>query len=754
MEQKRTNLDFSRETASRVVVEPTLAADEIDLQALLLTLWRRKFLLAFVIISITAMAVVSVLSLTPIFQASALVMIDDRRANVVVEIEDVVPTLGTDGATVETQVAILTSRALAHKVIDRLELVNDAEFNPALWGESLSLNPLSYIPKSWVMALRGQTEEQRQEQSVARAQSREPVVDVFLSKLDVLVVPETYTISITFASPDPNKAADVVNTLADIYIADQLKEKHEATQRANKWLNERLEDLRKEVLEAEAAVGAYRGEAGLSQGNGATVTDQQLSEVNSQLVGARAERVATEARLRQLRKLLKTPGAIDSSPEILDAPTIRELRTQEIQLQRTQAELSNIYGDRHPQMISLKAELQDVRGKIGREVQKIVGALENQVSVARARESAIRASLTELQGSAAESDKAEVRLTELQREAEVSRNLYEVFLLRVKEMTEQDSLQTPDSRILSRASVPTRPSFPQPLITVAAAFAGSVLIGILLVIVVEKFAGGFRSTEEIARATGAPVLGLVPSMGRFARFRRPSQKHMTKVEPAFKESIRNLRTGLMLSNRERPPKVVLITSSLPREGKSTLAGAVAWQTAKSGKKCMIIDCDLRRPKLHTTMGVAIRPGLVELLEGEKTLEEVVHVDEESGLEFITAGAETGAPSDLLASQEMKDLLMRLTRRYDQVIMDAPPVLVVGDARILCRLADKTLYLVRWARTRQESVVSGIRQILEADGTMPLTVLARVNARKYAKFGFADSGIYTSVYSQYYHERAR
>ena len=259
--------------------------------------------------------------------------------------------------------------------------------------------------------------------------------------------------------------------------------------------------------------------------------------------------------------------------------------------------------------------------------------------------------------------------------------------------------------------------------------------------------------EQIEPYTGFSALGLVPELDNWdARKAPPEQYILDNPVSAFAESVRSLHVSIALSNVDRPPKVVLFTSASPEEGKSSLAVALGRVVARSGKKVVILDCDLRRPTLHTLLGMADKPGLIELLAGHASLDEVVQRDEASGADFVSAGEHAPNPVDLLSSEHMKTVVETLSTSYDLVVMDCSPVLAVSDARVLTRLADKTVFVVCWVKTRRESATLALKQLKEAGGDIAGVVVSRVDVGKHARYGYADSGYYHGKYAKYYTAR--
>jgi capsular exopolysaccharide synthesis family protein len=414
--------------------------------------------------------------------------------------------------------------------------------------------------------------------------------------------------------------------------------------------------------------------------------------------------------------------------------------------------MSTDFGENHPQMVNTRAEIQSIRDKMQDEVQRIVSDLTNEVAVARAREQELTNNMNRLQGDAARVDLAGVELQDLTRDAETNRQLFQTFLTRFREIVEQQGLADADAKILSAADAPTFPSHPKTALFTIIAFAGSAVLGVLLVFLIERWDSdyGFRSADEIQATRGARALALVPDLSRRETQGIPAEDYiLQKPNSAYAEALQRIRTSLFLTDGEHPPKTILVTSSVPLEGKSTIAASLARQSARSGLKVILIDADLRRPRLHEVMGLANQNGLSEVLTGRANPEAAIKRDEKSGLDFLPAGVGVVSPPDLFRSSTMKILLEEMAAYYDLVIIDSPPVAAVSDSFTLSGIVDKSIYVIRWEQTPRNVALAGIRQMIEAGADIAGIVRSRVAVKKQARYGYADSGYYQGYYRKYY-----
>ncbi|HCO42529.1 MAG TPA: hypothetical protein DIT63_00240, partial [Gammaproteobacteria bacterium] len=421
---------------------------DLDLGQLPGVLWRRKWIIVVTVVVGLLAARAFIERLTPVYTAGAQVMIAPEPP--VLDVQAVAAAVRGDAESTASEVYVLRSRDLALRVVDVLSLVEDPEFNPLLVPPE---------PAWWTRPFGGQPEP-----AVAPAltprQERNLVASVLLGHLQAVPLGKSRVISLTAHASTPQKAALLANTVVEQYLALQIDNKRETTSTAQEWLATRTRALEEEVRAREAAVEAFRASAGLLRGAGATrLSDEEASALSSQLVLARAERAAADARLSEIEKLLAgaNPGA---AGDVLDSPLVRNLREQQASLHREIAELGEQYGPLHPRMVNAKAQLQDTEKAISTEVAKVVRTLRNDAAVAQARERAIAASLDALRASAGRKSDSEVRLRALERDAETSRALLETFLARTKETAAQSTHVVADARMISRATPPFGPSFP------------------------------------------------------------------------------------------------------------------------------------------------------------------------------------------------------------------------------------------------------------------------------------------------------
>lgn len=746
--QEKSELPTTQQSQTAVPEE-----DMIDLRALGLVLLRRKWIIINTVLFCSILAVLVLFQLTPRYTASVMLALETRQ-NQVVDMQAVVSGISADAATIKTEIDVMTSRRLVGKTVDALNLIRDPELNVALSDKKglLSyLNPVNWLPDSFKRAIVGEPVVLSQEEQ--QSQQRARVIDAVTGRLSVSNPPRSYSISVSFESDDPRKAARIANGLADLYLTDQLEAKFEATQRANDWLNERIFDLRENVRTSEVEAQRFREENRLIQTqNAGLVSDQQLTQLNTRLIDARTDLARTQARFSQIRSIsdIETTDYAGLT-EVLDSPLIQRLREQQSEVLRNRAELATRYGPKHPRMINVEAELNDIDANIKIEIRKVVAGIQNEVNVARARVAALEESLDQLKTENVSLNRAQVQLRELEREAEANRVLLETFLARFKETTNQQDIQQADARIISRADVPLDPSFPNKKLILALVIFASAGLGVGLAFLLEMLDNGYRTLDQIKTDLGLRGVGIIPMLATNKLQGVSVEDYLIeKPSSSFAESHRNVHASLLYSGpRQNTPQVIMATSSVPGEGKSTFSLCYARLMAKSGMKALLIEADLRRPVIKTRMNLHDQQAdLVNVLEGHDVGGQQLHKDEKSGL-HILSGRGHSDPQKLFSGEKFSGLMAWARENYDLVVLDTPPVMAVSDAVVLSHQVDAVLYVVQWETTPKKSVESGITQLREAGAPLAGAVVTQVNIKRHQRYGYGDQGYYYGTKSGYY-----
>lgn len=729
-------------------------AREFTLRDFVQLIWRRRGLIVGLVLVSLATTAAFLYSTQPLYTAHADVLIDTKEARIT-DVEQVLSDSTPDKEALLSEIEVIRSRGLIEKVVDDYQLIRDPEYNE-------ELRPLGAI-RSFVAALIRLIDTVVPNDFASLWSSTEPgddlsrernaTVDALLENLDVGMKGQSRVIAIRLASEDPVKAAQLANAIAEAYLIAQLDAKYDATRRANQWLSTKLQDMRVKVRESESAVEDYRRRAGLLQSSkDGTLIAQQVTDLNAQLMAARADRTAYEARLQQVRSLAQSPNGPEATVDVLGSPVIVDLLRQETEVKRKLAELSQELGDRHPRMVSVRSEVSDVQAKIRSEIAKILQKMENEAAIARTREASLQKSLTTLEQRLAQANVAQVQLRALEREAEANKSTLEGFLSRFQELSAQTDLSAHDitARILSRAPVPDQPSAPQKNLILGLVLVAASALSILVAFALESLDRGFRSGDQVEESTGVRTLGLVPMLPRaIVRDHGPEAYLVDNPSSLFAESIRSVYTSILIAGNRPPPRSVLITSSQPDEGKSTIAISLARMCAISGMKTLVIEADLRKPTIHRMIQAPQTPGLVEFYRGEAQIGDILHQDTVGGCSLLPSGKLVVDPVKVLASAEIRQLLKSLAAQFDLIIVDTPPLMAVSDARVLAPEVDSSVFVVRWGRTNREVVRLGLKTLLDTGTHLSGVVLSRVDAKRHAEYGFGDSSYYYRGVKRYY-----
>ncbi len=744
---------------------------EPELREILRRAWGYKWLIASVLVLGVGTTWLVVQQIVPLYTATAALLIEPPKKNVI-EFRDVVEGLNADPMTLQSEVMVLQSRELISKAVERLGLYDTNRFNSQRKNTSLfaHLNPMNYVPGEWKDEVRqfwhdakvsvlgdldghdvaidsGAGEALIDDPEKAR---RNAVINQFLGGLSVSRQEWTKVVQISFTFEDPKLAADAANALAETYVENTLEIKYSGTREAAEWLDNQLNQLRQRVEESEAKVERVRQGEVLVQGRNSQVVSEQITAVNQQLLDAQAQTARLSARLQQIEELRNTPDGSDESTNIIGSSMIQTLRLEQFRLEREEADLALELGNKHPRMINIRAEMVDIQKKLQREIDKYVEAARSELTVAKAREASLKRSLKSMTNQVGDLNEAEIQLRALEREAEANRSLYESFLTRSKETRAQEEIQQADARVISYAQVPGSPSYPPKQQYINGSIVGSLGLAFGLVFLLEKLDKGFRTTRQVERQTGLPVLGLLPAV-RLNRegIADPADLIAKDKHSRFTESINILYSHLKWPRDGSKPKVVLVSSAMPKEGKTSTAIALARRAAILGDKVLLVDADFRHPEATRKLKLKSSPGLGEVIAKEAQLEEVLQRDEVSGAYFLAAGRTQDDPVAVLGSERFREVVEKLGASFDFIVFDSSPILAVAEPLILSRIVDQALLLIRWGKTPRQSGLAAVKQLQDFGARVPGIALTRVDLTQQSYYGYGEYGYYTNKMKGYY-----
>lgn len=721
----------------------------IDIKDLLVILKRRRRLIFTVIAIGTGLAAMVGFNQPPKYTAETLLMIDPQ--NQVVDMEAVMAGIGADAAAVETQVKLLHSHDYLGQIAERLygrSLANGDNLEEESWTKAA----VQWLPEDFLIATGLAEEPRMRAPELTYELAREKKIGELRGNLSISQQGRSHVISVKYTSLQPRESARVANALADLYLEDQVDRKLAGTRKANQWLETRLEELEAEVRAAEQAVEEYRAKHDLAETSEVLDTNsQQMLDLTNMLVQTRAERKEKETRLNYVRSLQERGESLNTLSEVLSSGMIQRLMDQDAELQQRAAELSTDYGERHPVMQNIAAEREELAQRIQTEIGNVIDNMANELEVLRTREASIQADIDRIGGSIDQANQAQIELRKLRREAEANRQIYENFLQRYKETREQQDIVEPDARIIARAKTPQTPSSLKPEFFALVGFVGSSMLGVLLALLRERLDNAVRSGKEIEAEFGVPCIGLVPFLkGRALKNKgKPHEYLVDKPLSTYAETIRSIYTSLRLTNVDHPPKVIQVTSSVPQEGKTTLAVSFAAALVQNGLKAVLVDLDMRHPSVKREVDVAQEGMLIEYMTGECGLEELITTDPKSGVDVIGVRRTPPNPPRLLGSQRMRELMEVLRERYDVVILDSTPVLGVSDSKLTMELADSVLFVVRWEKTTRDTAGDAFKELKGVGAEIGGVVITQVDIDRHAQYGYGGIDNYYGNYKKYY-----
>lgn len=685
---------------------------EIDLLALVGIAWRGKWILLTCAMVFGSIGWLYLNFVATSFFTSTVRLDFQVRQGQVVDLESVFSGVSPDQPAINTELEIIKSRRVLQQLIDRLDLTNDTAFNGLAIPNPYSLRGLQWMISEWRTGEQPSITPPNEE--IIQLRTMQALHDA----IQVRPVRNTYVFDILVTTNDPRKSQHIANAIAKVYIEDQVQIKFEATEFAVNWLSERVSELEVDLERREREINSLRSASDLISLETLEALNLRLKELRDRLSSGRQSLVALEARLQLLNEL--THGADPSQ-----AVGILSDSTLALLVDRIAA------GDRQAQS-DFDAQIAALRIATLREQERT-----------SAQQSALQQSFEELEAQIIVQETDAQRLSQMTRERDATAVLYETFLTRLKETSVQIGLQQADSSILS-AAVPGVLVAPRSLLIQVLSIGIGLIVGLFILFLRQVMSSGFHTSNSLEAATGMPVLGQLPKLP-------VSQRHalteylITHPTSAGAEAVRNIRTSVLLSNVDTPAKVIMSTSSVPGEGKTTLSIALAYNLARMGGRVLLVEGDLRRRALNQYFNHANEStSLLSVLSGNATRDEASFHDTKLGLDVILGANSKVNAADVFSSDRFREFIEDARAHYDHVVVDTPPVLVVPDTRIMGQYADAIIYSVQWNHTNKAQVTQGLRELSLVGIKVAGLVLSQVDAKGMRRYGYGR--YYGSYYS--------
>jgi polysaccharide biosynthesis transport protein len=694
-----------------------------ELQHYITILRKRWPVLAAVVVLAVVGTVVWTIRQPRIFQATCSIIIENNAPQVLEGVKDVVE-MGSGGWMYrefsQTQFRIILSQENALRVIDRLGLEHEPSFGRTLDG---------------------------------RVVSRQDIVSRLLGSVRVVGVKDSRIANITVSDTLPERATRIANAFADTYIERNLDFKLEGARTAGSWLGEQTVDLRKRLEDSELELYKFKKErslldVGLDDKLG--MTRQNLQALNQKLADVRAKRIEMESIRKLILAAQNDIAERESLPEIRDNAVVQKLRENYLDLSKTKADLDARYGEKHPKIDNIQKQLEAIQRDYRRELEQVLKAFDKRYQALLDTESGLSKWMHQEKQQALELAKIEVEYRPLSRDADNNAKMFGLISQRQKEIDLTGLLRSNNVRILDRATTPRLPVSPRLSFNLAVGLFGGGLLGMLLVFGFEALDNTVKTPEAAEALVGAPLLGMLPILvhARQRTAENATERDLTVFKDptsAAAEACRSIRTNLMFLSAEKEVHVLVVTSPGPQDGKTTVAISLAVTMAQGGARVLLVDSDMRKPRIHRSFGLKSDRGLSTVMMGDAALADVILHSEVPNLDVLPCGPTPPNPAELIHTARFREILDQCRRDYSRVVLDSPPAAFVTDPAILGNLADGVVLVVRAGHTTREAVSFARRQINDARARILGVVINRTD-RRGGGYGYYS---YYAPYGRYY-----
>jgi capsular exopolysaccharide synthesis family protein len=702
--------------------------DEIvDLGAYINVIKRAKWRVLSFAIVITLLSIMVTLTLVPKYSATATLLIEAEQTKAV-SFDEIYGLDSTKKEYYLTQFEVIKSDSIAREVITKLNLKSHTDFinKPSV------LNEFSSSIRALLPFLNKKDQKIFSQEELAHRNMLR-LLTLFKERLAIEPLRNTQLVKVSFESSDPKLAALIANTVGEVYIESQMRAKMGITQQASTWLNTRLSQLRIQLDNSEVRLQAYREAQKLVDIEGiAGLVTQELEQTSQQLITARNE----ESNLQSINRVIKEYGnnnieLLGSMPEITSHGVVQDVKREVVLVERKLSELAEVYGAKHPRVISARAELVAVKANLNKQIKGLITGIEKELNRITRTVKNLESSLKSIRSDYQDITRKETQYNQLKREVETNRNIFNTFLSRSKETEVTSDFSSAAARFTDRAYAPMLPKKPNKKLIIIMAFIASFMFAVIMSFVVDSLNDTIKAKTDVESKLAQRMLGLLPQVKIPKNAVLPIHAYLEEHYRRFAESVRTLRTSLLLTQLDRDHKVIAVTSTSPGEGKTTTSANLSISLAQMGK-VLLIDADLRKPSIAKRFDIPVfHPGLSNLIIGTEELSECVHIDEKSGVAIMPSGQIPGNPLELLSNMRFNKLLMDLKEKYDYVIIDTPPTQAVSDALVIAQCVDSVIYVVKSDVTRIKPIKAGLERLFEVKAHVAGVVLNQVDMSKSA-----------------------
>ena len=722
---------------------------EIHLRDYWKVVWKRRWIIVALFLIVLVATAVGTFTMKPIYRGTTSVQIN-KESPQVMDFKDMFSVNMWDQDYYQTQYKLLESRSLAKRVIQTLKLSEHPDFQPG--PETPFQKWKSNILRPILGLFTFSKKKLASEKDSSESKKETVLINQFLGRLKIEPIRNSRLVKVHFDSNYPELCAQVPNTLATSYIQQSVENRFIATEQVKEWLSKQLEDLKAKVERADEALQAFGSKHDIiSLEDKENVTLQRLNELNESLTKAEADRMAKEALYKQAKD-----KNFDMLPSILENKLIMDLKQSYIQLEAQYMKLSGTFKPDYPEMVRLKNQMVALQKRMDFEIGRIVGGIRNDYDLSLRRETLLRHAFEQQKAKVMEMKDQSIQYNILKREADTNKELYKGLLQRMKEAGVSAGLTVSNIQVVDQAEIPTRPYKPNNQLNLLLAAVVGLFLGVGLAFFFEYLDNTVKTPEDVEQMIRLPSFGMVPeiSNGRRNRLEKGASYPVELIthrhpKSILSEAYRNVRTSLLLSFSEKPPKKIAITSPNPVEGKTTTVINTAIALSQTGAQVVVVDTDMRKPRIHHIFnGGDNGTGLSNFLSGNADLASIVKKTEVPNLYYIPSGPIPPNPSELLGSNRFKNMMGALEKKFDHVLLDTPPVLGFADSLILSSSVDGVVLVVVGGKTPRETLQRAKEVLHQVNAKILGVVINRVDMRR------SDYGYYYYRYHYYYGENGK